>query len=136
MSKFKSQGFFNTFKNARRGMRLALKSEDNIKIHLIVALLVLVAAFLLKFSAVKFCIIFLTIAMVIVAEMINSGIEYGLDAVFHNRYSKLVGMAKDIAAGAVMFATITSIIIGVILFGESLIALYGHQLFERLLAQF
>lgn len=135
MSKFKSQGFWNTFKNARRGMRLALKSEENIKVHLIMAILAIVAAFLLGFSAVKFCIVFLTIAVVVVAEMINSGLEYGLDAVFHNKYSKLVGMAKDIAAGAVMFATFTSIIIGVILFGESLIARYGRQLLELLQVQ-
>ena len=67
--------------------------------------------------------------MVIVAEMVNSGLEYGLDAVFHNKYSKLVGMAKDIAAGAVMFATFISTIIGAILFGESLLSRYGHLLF-------
>ena len=66
--------------------------------------------------------------MVIVAEMVNSGLEYGLDAVFHNKYSKLVGMAKDIAAGAVMFATFMSIIIGIILFGENLIVRYAHLL--------
>ena len=69
------------------------------------------------------CILLLTIAFVIVTEMLNSAIEFSLDAVFHNRYSKLVGMAKDISAGAVMFASVTAIIIGVLLFGSSLLSL-------------
>ena len=59
--------------------------------------------------------------MVITLEMINSAIEYSLDAVFHNRYSRLVGMAKDISAGAVMFASVVAIAIGVILFGSALL---------------
>lgn len=128
MSKYKSQGLFGAFRNANRGIRLALKSEGNIRIHFVVAIFVLIAAYYLNFTAVKFCILLLTISMVIVAEMVNSGLEYGLDAVFHNKYSKLVGMAKDIAAGAVMFATFMSVIIGVILFGESLIVRYAHLL--------
>src|SRR5574344_343897 len=116
MSKFKSQGYSNTFKNARKGMRLVLKSESNIKIHLIVATLVLLFAWILKLSAVEFCILLFAIAIVIISEMLNSAIEFSLDAIFHNKYSKLVGMAKDISAGAVMFATLISIIGGIIIF--------------------
>ena len=70
------------------------------------------------------CILILTIAFVIVAEMLNSAIEFALDAVFHNRYSKLVGMAKDISAGAVMFASATAVIIGILLFGSALLNLF------------
>ncbi|MFI3300502.1 MAG: diacylglycerol kinase family protein [Candidatus Gastranaerophilales bacterium] len=121
MSKFKSQGFFNTFKNARKGLRLVLKSEMNIRVHFVIAVIVLALALLLQFDAVKFCILLLTIGFVMVTEMLNSAIEFGLDAVFRNKYSKLVGMAKDISAGAVMFATFLAIIIGVILFGHELI---------------
>ena len=116
MSKFKKQGFNNTFRNARKGVRIALKSEVNIRIHCIIAVIVMILAFLLSFSVEKVCILILTISMVIVSELLNSAIEYSLDAVFHNRYSKLVGMAKDIAAGAVMFASVTAIIIGILLF--------------------
>lgn len=116
MSKFKSQGFSNTFANARKGLRLVLKSEINIRIHFCAALLILIAAVCLNFSVTKICVLLLTIASVICAEMVNSAIEFSLDAVFHNRYSKLVGMAKDIAAGAVMFTTFIAVIIGLLLF--------------------
>ena len=116
MSKFKAQGFRNTFKNARKGIRLAVRSERNIRVHLICAIFVLLLGMLLELSVTKFCILLLTIAMVVSMEMINSAIEFSLDAVFHNRYSKLVGMAKDISAGAVMFVTIVAIVIGCLIF--------------------
>lgn len=121
MTKYKSQKFKNTFKNAQRGLRLALKSETNIRIHFFISACILVLAYFLKFSETKFCILLLTIASVICAEMVNSAIEFSLDAVFHNKYSKLVGMAKDIAAGAVMFTSIIAIIIGILLFFPSII---------------
>jgi diacylglycerol kinase len=123
MTRFKSQGFNNTFKNARKGFRIVLKSEMNIRIHVVIALLVLFAAYLLNFSAVEYCILLFAIAIVIVSEMLNTAIEFTLDAVFHNRYSRMVGMAKDISAGAVMFASFVSVFVGLILFGKHLLAL-------------
>lgn len=116
MSKYKAQGFRNTFKNARKGMRLAIRSERNIRVHLATALFVMLLGVFLGLDSVKICILLLTVAMVVSMEMINSAIEFSLDAVFHNRYSKLVGMAKDISAGAVMFVTIVAVVIGCLIF--------------------
>lgn len=123
MSKFKSQGFNNTFKNAGKGIRIVLKSETNIKVHFFVALFVIVLGLVLDLSVVKLCIILLAVGLVVVAEMLNSAIEFTLDAMFHNKYSRLVGMAKDISAGAVMFATFIAIAIGLIMFGTEIYAL-------------
>ena len=123
MSKFKSQGFSNTFKNARKGMRLAIKAEKNIRIHFIVGALVLICAFVMGIGITRVCILLLTIGFVVVAEMINSAVEFSLDAVFKNRYNKLVGMAKDISAGAVMFATVIAIAIGIMIFGSEILKL-------------
>ena len=120
MTRFKSQGFNNTFKNARKGFRIVLKSEMNIRIHVVVALLVLFFAYLFDFSALEYCALLFAIAIVIVSEMLNTAIEFTLDAFFHNRYSRMVGMAKDISAGAVMFASFISIFVGLILFGKHL----------------
>ena len=123
MSKFKSQSLKNTFKNARKGFRLVLKSEQNIRIHLVVASLVILAGVLLKFSSVQFCILLLAISSVISAEMLNSAIEFTLDSIYHNKYNRMVGMAKDISAGAVMLCTIISVTIGIILFGRAIFEL-------------
>ena len=120
MTRFKAQGFNSTFKNARKGLRLVLKSEINIRIHCAIAVLVLILAGCLKFSPIEFCILFFVIGLVIVSEMLNTAIEFTLDSIYHNRYSKMVGMAKDISAGAVMFATFISIFVGLILFGSKI----------------
>ncbi len=124
MSKFKTQGFSRTFKNARKGIRIVLKSERNIRIHFMAATLILLLGFVLGLSVVKLCILLFAISMVVVTEMLNSAIEFSLDAVFHNRYSTLVGMAKDISAGAVMFATFIAIVIGVMIFVPAIIAYF------------
>ena len=123
VSKYKAPGFAGTFKNSFKGIRLALKSERNIRIHFVTAVLVMVSGVVLKFSPAEFSLVLIAIALVIIAEMVNSAIEFSLDAIFHNRYSKLVGMAKDIAAGAVMVATFISIAIGILLFGSKIMSL-------------
>ena len=124
MTKYKSQGFRNTFKNARKGFRLVVKSERNLRVHLIVASLVIAMGFVFQFTGVEFCIALIAIANVIVAEMLNTAIEFALDSIYHNKYSKMVGMAKDISAGAVMFATFISAIIGFILLGKAAFDLF------------
>lgn len=124
MTKYKSQGLNRTFKNARKGFNLALRSEMNIRVHAVIAALVIIAAFCLEFSPLEFCILLFVIALVIVTEMLNTAIEFTLDSIYHNRYSRMVGMAKDISAGAVLFATFTSIFVGLVLFGSKLMALF------------
>ena len=123
MSRFKAQGINNTFKNAGKGIRLVIKSENNIRVHFFAAVFVIVLGIVLDLSVAKLCILLLAIGLVVVAEMLNSAIEFTLDAMFHNKYSKLFGMAKDISAGAVMFATFIAVAIGLIMFGSELYAL-------------
>ena len=120
MTKFKAQGFNNTFKNARKGFRLVFKSEMNIRIHVAIATFVVFMALFLKFSAIEFCLLLFVIGLVIVAEMLNTAIEFTLDSIYHNKYSRMVGMAKDISAGAVMFASFISVFVGLVLFGNKL----------------
>lgn len=121
MTKFKSQGFNNTFKNARKGFRLVFKSEINIRVHLLIAFFALLFAYFLDFSALEYCVVLIAIAIVMISEMLNTAIEFALDSIYHNKYSKMVGMAKDISAGAVMLASLISVLIGVIIFGKHLL---------------
>ena len=64
----------------------------------------------------ELCIIIICTAFVLVAELFNSAIEFALDALYRNKKNTLVGMAKDMSAGAVLIATFTSGVIGAILF--------------------
>lgn len=128
MSKFKSQNVIKTFKNAGRGVRITVKAEKNIKIHIVMAVLVIIAALLLKMDVTKICILIIAISNVMVAEFINTSLEFGLDAVFKNKYSRLVGMAKDISAGAVVVASVFSAIIGLLLFGNEIFKLIKNAM--------
>ena len=98
MTKFKSSGVAESISNAIHGLRLAVSSQRNFVIELIISVVVLILASIFRFSATDICILILMIAIVLVCELVNSVIEFTLDAVYKNKYSKLVGMAKDIAA--------------------------------------
>ena len=66
----------------------------------------------------------MAISFFITADIINSVIEFALDAVYKNKYSKMVKMAKDLSAGVVLIAAMTSILIGIMLFGRKLLIMY------------
>ena len=117
MSKYSEKSnYANSIRYANKGLRAAVKSQKNFRFQLLISVLVIIFAFFLKFNKIEFCITVFAIGLVLVAELINSAIEFSLDAYFHNKKNTLVGLAKDMSAGAVLIATITAVIIGSILF--------------------
>ena len=122
MSKYSHNNFFKSFATARKGIRLALKSQKNFRIHLIVAFFVLIFAFVLNFNSIEYCILLFAIGFVMVSELFNSVIEFSLDAYYKNKYSTLVKMAKDMAAGGVLISTLISSLVGLILFGNKILS--------------
>lgn len=116
MSKYSHNNFFKSFKTALKGLALAYKSQKNFRIHIVAAIIVVIMAFLFKFSCLEFCLLLFAIGFVMASELFNSVIEFALDALYKNKYSKLVKMAKDIAAAGVLIATVTSVLIGCLLF--------------------
>ena len=121
MTKFKAQSFKTKVDNARHGLELALRTEKNLRVHLVIAILVIAAGLILGVGPIKMCILLLTIASVISTEMLNSALEFALDALYKNKYSKLVQFAKDISAGAVLFVSIIALIIGGFIFVPALV---------------
>ena len=123
MSKYSQKYFLKSFGCTIHGIRLALKSERNLSRQIVVGVLAIIFAFLLKFNGVEFCIVVICIAGVLSAELFNSAIEYTVDSVFKNNFTKLGGMAKDIAAGAVCLTSITAGIVGAILYLPKILSL-------------
>lgn len=107
--------FLKAFQYAWRGIVYCFKNERNIKIHFLVALIVLLSAVYLRISAVEWCILFLTIALVITLEMVNTAVEKTVD-LFTEEYHPLAEIAKNVAAGAVFFAALNAVIIGAVIF--------------------
>lgn len=121
MSKYAHNNFLKSFATARKGLRVAFKSQKNFRIHVVAMILVIILALLFRFDYVEFCLLFFAIGLVMSAELFNSVIEFALDALYKNKYSTLVKMAKDMAAGGVLIATATSISIGILLFGHKIL---------------
>jgi diacylglycerol kinase len=104
-----------SFQNAFRGIWTAITTQTNIRIHFVVASLVLLTAVYLHLSIFDILVLVLTISIVMLAELINTSIEFLSDAVTleHNEYIK---QAKDVSAGAVLLSAIFAAIIGLMIF--------------------
>ncbi|MBI5134728.1 diacylglycerol kinase family protein [Candidatus Uhrbacteria bacterium] len=107
--------FRDSLKHALAGLVAAYHNQPNVRIHTIVAGLILIVALLAGKSALEIGLLVVTIAMVIVAELINTAIEMLAD-VMHPRLSKSVQILKDVSAAAVLVCSIAAVIIGMLLF--------------------
>lgn len=115
-------GFFSSCGHACRGISFAIRSQRNFRVHVIAAVLAVVAAVALRFEQVKMILTLLTVSFVIVAELINTALEFALDLV-EARDHPVVRTAKDIAAGGVLLSVAVSVLIGLLLFGPPLLAI-------------
>ncbi|HHY63694.1 MAG TPA: diacylglycerol kinase family protein [Clostridiaceae bacterium] len=111
-----------SFKNAFRGLLTAFKSERNMTIHGIAAVLVIIAGLLLRIDNTRWLAVFIAIGLVIVSELFNTAIEILTDMVT-DQYSEKAKKVKDISAGAVLFSTAISVIIGILVFLEPVVGL-------------
>ncbi|MBK7851854.1 MAG: diacylglycerol kinase family protein [Bacteroidetes bacterium] len=105
----------NFFKPALTGLAAAFRSQFNMKIHGIMTILVIICAFYFQLSPVEWCIILFCIGSVIVAELLNTSLEVTVD-IASPQIQEKAGLAKDVAAAAVLIASIMSAIIGLIIF--------------------
>jgi len=100
-----------------------LRTQVNARIHLLATVVVVAAGFWWKLSASEWVAIVAAIGLVWTAEAMNTAIEAVVDLV-SPEYHVIAGRAKDIAAGAVLCAAITAVVIGALIFGPKLAALF------------
>lgn len=117
------RAFAGSFRCALKGILFAVRSQRNFKIHLAMAVVVLVVGALLHFNRQEFILLFLTVILVLLAELLNTALEIAMNLV-EAREHPVVRHAKDIAAGAVLLAVIGSVVVGALLFGPKLAAWY------------
>jgi len=87
------------------------------RIHFAAAVAILVAALFFKLSKVEVLVLFITISLVLIAELINTAIETIVDLITQE-YHPLARRAKHLAAGAVLVAALNALIVGYLLFFE------------------
>ncbi len=105
------------FGHAGRGLAWALASQANLRIHLLAAGAVLVAAVLFRFTALEFVGLVLCIALVIAAELFNTALEVLIDHAWPEQHP-LIGRAKDVAAAAVLMSAAGTALVGILLFAR------------------
>ncbi|MFR2570986.1 MAG: diacylglycerol kinase family protein [Clostridia bacterium] len=105
----------NSFRYALCGIKTAWKTEENLKIHFFIMLMVIVAGVTLKINTTEWSVVLILCGLVISLELINTAIENAVDLVT-KEYNEKAKNAKDIAAGAVLFSAIIAAIIGFIIF--------------------
>ncbi len=115
----KIRGLVDSFNYAIEGIIYAIRTQRNMKIHMVATLLVLAACFFYDLSKIELLIITITISMVIGAELINTAIEAAIDATT-NYYHPLAKIAKNVAAGAVLVTAMNAAIVGYIIFWDRL----------------
>lgn len=107
--------FVSSFRYAFSGIIYALVTERHMKIHSLIACLVIISGFYFGITKIEWLILLLTIVVVISLEMVNTAIEKVVDLVT-DEYHQLAKYAKDVAAGAVLVAAIFAVVIGCIIF--------------------
>jgi diacylglycerol kinase (ATP) len=85
--------------------------QSSFFVHFFVAALVIVTATILRASFLEWCLLALCIQGVLVAEMFNSALEWLGRAITHE-HNKQLGIALDIASGAVLVAAVCAALIG------------------------
>ena len=105
----------NSFKYAIEGIWTSFKTERNMKIHIFIMILVIIAGSILKINKSEWIICIILFAIVIGSELFNTSIETIVDMVMPEKNEK-AKIAKDVSAGAVLVVAIGAAIIGLVIF--------------------
>ncbi|HDM43504.1 MAG TPA: phosphatase PAP2 family protein [Firmicutes bacterium] len=104
-----------SFNNAIEGLVYAIRTQRNMKIHIVATLIVLVASAMFSISKSELIILLFIIGVVFITEMFNTAIELSLNLVVDTLHP-IARIVKDVSAGAVLVSAIASIVIGYLIF--------------------
>src|SRR4030095_44488 len=114
--------FFNAVLFALQGIKQFFSRDKNGKIQLVIGIVAIILGFTVSLTSYQWLLVLLCIGMVISLEMINSAIEKYCDLVTTD-FHPGIKIIKDVAAGAVLVASLMSLVIGLIIFIPALVKL-------------
>jgi diacylglycerol kinase (ATP) len=115
----RSPSLIESFNYAIEGVIHVLRTHRNMRIHFLVAIAVLVAALWVGVDRFELMALLISISFVLIAEMINSAIEQAID-VATTSFDPLAKLAKDVAAGAVLIASVNAVAVGYLVFSHQI----------------
>jgi diacylglycerol kinase (ATP) len=113
----RSPSVLQSFNFAFEGIIHVLRTQRNMRIHFGIAVAVLIAALAIGVRRLELVALLIAISFVLIAEMLNTALEAGID-VATTSFDPLAKLAKDIAAGAVLIATVNAVAVGYLVFVE------------------
>jgi diacylglycerol kinase len=118
----RATSLWKSFGYAVEGLRHAVKTQRNLRIHLAIATLVVAVGVFLDLPLRDWAVLALTIGAVLTGELINTVVEAVVDLASPD-YHELAKVAKDVAAGTVLVMALTAISVGLLILGPPLWAL-------------
>lgn len=113
------QGVAQSFNHAYRGMIYAIRTQRNMRFHVVASLAVLVVSLLLGVSAIELSVLALVITVVFITELFNTAMEFAVDLVTQE-YHPLAKLAKDVSAGAVLVSSVGAVLVGYLILADNL----------------
>lgn len=123
------RSIIESFNYAVSGIITSIKTERNMLIHYIAAIVVIGLSLFFDFTRTEFLILLFAVTLVIVMELINTAIENTIDMIT-KQYHPTAKIVKDIAAGAVLISAINAVMVGYLLFFDRLNDFTGLVLFK------
>jgi diacylglycerol kinase len=112
------------FRHAFSGWWFVIRTQRNAWIHMLVSIAVILMSIFLQINATSWALILLAIALVWIAEFLNTALEAVVDLASNHQQHDLARVGKDVGAAAVLIAAFISILIGLLVLGPPLLSLF------------
>ncbi len=109
------QNLLQSFNAAIEGFIYVVKTQRNMRLHFLIAILVLLLGIYLNLEKLEVILLLITICFVLLTEMLNTAIEMHTDLI-SDSYNPMIRIIKDIAAGCVLVASVNAFVVGYLLF--------------------
>lgn len=113
--RLKNKSFIDAWKKAFSGIWYSIKTQRNLKIQLVIAVIVIMCAIYFKVNITEAIFLSFATMLVIITEVINTAIETVVD-LCTDKFHPLAKIAKDVAAGAVVLSALNAVIVAVLIF--------------------
>jgi diacylglycerol kinase len=121
-TKFSVKERLKSFSFAMHGLSYLLKNEHNSRIHLVASIISIILGIILKLNIIEWSLLIIVIGIVFLAELFNSAVETLAD-IIDPEWNKMIMMAKDYSAAAVLISAIVALVAGCIIMVPKLIKL-------------
>jgi diacylglycerol kinase (ATP) len=115
MKKLIVRRILKTSKYSINGLKAAWKSEEAFRIELILLLALLPAAFFVGKSALEICLLVMSLFIVLIVELLNTGLEKAIDRISMD-VNDISGFVKDVGSAAVTVSIIQALIVWVVIY--------------------